>query len=46
MILTPDGAEAHEIRLDGRANDAESIGRRAGETLRTEAGDRFFEGWS
>ena len=46
LILTPDGREAHEVRTEGRAADAAALGRSAGETVRTKAGTRFFDGWS
>jgi porphobilinogen deaminase len=46
MILTPDGREAHEVRMDGSVADAVAIGRAAGEDVRRRAGERFFEGWA
>lgn len=45
MILTPDGREAHEIRLEGSNGDAAAIGMEAAERLRQAAGARFFESW-
>ncbi len=45
-VVTPDGAEAHEIAADGAAADAASIGREAGAAIRTKAGPRFFESWA
>ena len=42
MILTPDGARMHRIAREGRASDAEAIGRQAGEALRAEAGSRLL----
>jgi hydroxymethylbilane synthase len=46
LILSPDGQNAHDVTIEGRAGDAASLGRRAGETVRAKAGPRFFEGWS
>jgi len=46
VILSPDGAESHEVRREGKASDAAEIGRAAGQDVRTRAGTRFFEGWS
>lgn len=46
IILSVDGQEAHEVRAEGKATDAEAIGRAAGEEVRDRAGTRFFEGWS
>ena len=45
MILRPDGSEAHEIATDGSAGDPVTLGRQAGEAIRTRAGAAFFEGW-
>jgi hydroxymethylbilane synthase len=45
MILTPDGAEAHEARGEGAAADAEKIGRQAGAEVRAAAGPHFFDSW-
>jgi hydroxymethylbilane synthase len=45
IILTPDGALAHEVARRGAAADAATLGRLAGETVRGRAGTRFFEGW-
>lgn len=45
MVLTPDGIEVHEVRLDGAAKDAKEIGRAAGSEIRKRAGDGFFESW-
>lgn len=46
MILSPDGAEVHEIGTEGPASDAARLGRKAGEDVRAKAGARFFEGWT
>ncbi|MCO6184872.1 hydroxymethylbilane synthase [Rhizobium sp. L1K21] len=45
MILTPDGKEFHEVEIEGKAADAEKLGRMAGEKVRDKAGPTFFEGW-
>lgn len=46
LILTPDGGESHEVRLEGLAIDSVAIGRRAGEAVTEKAGARFFESWA
>lgn len=46
MILTPDGAQFHEIRAEGKASEAAVIGRTAGETIRSRAGSGFFVDWT
>ncbi len=46
MILSPDGTQFHEVEIDGKASDADSLGRTAGEQVRDKAGPKFFEGWS
>ncbi len=46
LILTPDGAQAHEIAMEGSMRDAATIGRRAGEAIRVKAGSQFFESWN
>jgi hydroxymethylbilane synthase len=46
IILSLDGQEAHEVEREGKAVDAEAIGRAAGEEVRAKAGTKFFEGWS
>ncbi|MGD9913449.1 MAG: hydroxymethylbilane synthase [Rhizobiaceae bacterium] len=45
MVLTPDGAQAHEIGGSGMIGDAQEIGRDAGERLRAKAGPGFLAGW-
>ena len=45
LILSPDGQQAHEISGEGPAEDAEAIGRKAGEQVRAKAGTKFFDGW-
>jgi hydroxymethylbilane synthase len=46
MIISPDGREAHETRLDGEAGAAAEIGTEAAERLRRAAGPGFFAGWA
>ncbi|MBO6717302.1 MAG: hydroxymethylbilane synthase [Rhizobiaceae bacterium] len=46
MILTPDGAEAHEIDAEGPAAEAAAIGSKAGADIRDRAGALFFESWT
>jgi hydroxymethylbilane synthase len=46
MILTPDGTTCHQIEIDGRAADAETLGQEAGERIRAKAGPGFFSSWS
>ena len=46
LILSPDGRQAHEISGEGPAEDADAIGRKAGEQVRAKAGTQFFDGWS
>lgn len=46
MVLTPDGRGMHEVRLDGVASDAETIGLEAGRLIRAEAGNHFFKDWT
>ena len=43
LIVQPDGTDVHRLTREGRAADAEAIGRAAGETLRAEAGPEFFD---
>ena len=45
LILTPDGAQTHEIADSGAAADAAAIGAGAGAEIRARAGEEFFEGW-
>lgn len=45
MVLTPDGTEYYDIRLDGSVEDASEIGRAAGADIRKRAGEAFFESW-
>lgn len=46
LILTPDGAQSHEIAMDGATGDAAGLGLRAGEAIRALAGPEFFSSWS
>lgn len=46
IILTPDGKQHHEARLNGTIGDASAIGLEMGKRLKSEAGDKFFEGWA
>lgn len=45
MILTPDGQESHDIRLDGTIADAAALGARAGQDIKNRAGPQFFTNW-
>ncbi|TIW59585.1 MAG: hydroxymethylbilane synthase, partial [Mesorhizobium sp.] len=45
-IIAPDGAQSHEVRLDGPARDAARIGTQAAREVRAKAGESFFEGWA
>jgi hydroxymethylbilane synthase len=42
-LLSADGRSVFNVRREGPVADAEAMGRDAGEQLRREAGDRFFE---
>lgn len=46
MILSPDGAVAHDTSTEGAVADAAKIGRAQGELLRHAAGPGFFDDWS
>ncbi|WP_457581588.1 hydroxymethylbilane synthase [Ensifer canadensis] len=46
MILTPDGRTHHRIAVEGKAVDAEALGKKAGEDIRAEAGPGFFSSWT
>jgi hydroxymethylbilane synthase len=43
LIAMPDGTQKFEIESEGEIADAAKIGRAAGEALKAEAGDKFFE---
>jgi hydroxymethylbilane synthase len=46
MIISPDGRQAHETRIEGATADAAMIGREAAERLRRAAGAGFFDSWA
>jgi hydroxymethylbilane synthase len=46
LIISPDGTESHEVRLEGEAADAAEIGLDAARTVRARAGAKFFDGWA
>ncbi|TPN83763.1 hydroxymethylbilane synthase [Mesorhizobium sp. CU2] len=46
LIISPDGTESHEVRLEGLAVDAAEIGTDAARTVRARAGATFFDGWA
>jgi len=43
LIAMPDGSEKFETESEGEIEDGKEIGRKAGEKLKEEAGDKFFE---
>mmetsp|Transcript_37076 Transcript_37076/g.42306 ORF Transcript_37076/g.42306 Transcript_37076/m.42306 type:complete len:364 (-) Transcript_37076:1048-2139(-) len=43
LIAMPDGSEKFETESEGEIEDGKEIGRKAGEKLKGEAGDKFFE---
>lgn len=43
LIAMPDGSQKFEIESEGEIADAVKIGREAGESLKAQAGDKFFE---
>jgi hydroxymethylbilane synthase len=43
LIAMPDGSQKFETQSEGPVADAKSIGRKAGEKLKAQAGDKFFE---
>lgn len=46
LILTPDGRQEHAITVEGSRDEAEKLGRRAGEAVRAAAGTSFFDSWT
>ena len=46
LILTPDGRQEYSVETEGARSEAETLGRQAGERVRTAAGPGFFESWS
>ena len=45
LILSPDGTQCHECRMEGETTAPEEIGTQAGVRLKKEAGTGFFESW-
>jgi len=43
LIAMPDGSQKFETESEGAIEDGKEIGRKAGEKLKEEAGDKFFE---
>lgn len=43
LIAMPDGSEKYTTESEGAIEDAKDIGRKAGEELKAQAGDKFFE---
>lgn len=43
LIAMPDGSLKYETSSEGSVEDAKEIGRKAGEELKAEAGEKFFE---
>lgn len=43
LIAMPDGSQKFETEAEGEIEDAKKIGREAGEKLKSEAGEKFFE---
>jgi len=43
LIAMPDGSKKYEIESEGAIEDAAKIGRAAGEDVKAQAGDKFFE---
>ncbi|MER9236628.1 hydroxymethylbilane synthase [Mesorhizobium sp. M0622] len=46
LIISPDGTQSHEVRLEGPAQEAARIGTEAAATVRAKAGETFFDGWT
>ncbi|MER8711189.1 hydroxymethylbilane synthase [Mesorhizobium sp. M1295] len=46
LIISPDGTQSHEVRLEGPAQEAARIGAEAAATVRAKAGETFFDGWT
>lgn len=46
MILTPDGSQHHSITVEGRRDEAKTLGLKAGQDVRAKAGSSFFEAWT
>jgi hydroxymethylbilane synthase len=45
MILSPDGAQSHEVEAEGPADAAAALGTEAGLRVRRQAGPAFFVDW-
>ena len=45
MVLTPDGTVSHVVEDRGSVDEAATIGKRAGASIRAKAGPDFFESW-
>uniref|UniRef100_A0A7R9Z503 Porphobilinogen deaminase, chloroplastic n=1 Tax=Pseudictyota dubia TaxID=2749911 RepID=A0A7R9Z503_9STRA len=43
LIAMPDGSVKYETESEGEVDDAKEIGRKAGEELKEQAGEKFFE---
>jgi len=43
LIAMPDGSQKFEISSEGEIADAKAIGREAGESLKAQAGEKFFQ---
>jgi len=43
LIAMPDGSQKFEVTSSGPVEDGKEIGRKAGENLKAQAGDKFFE---
>lgn len=43
LIAMPDGSQKFEIESEGEIADAKTIGREAGENVKAQAGEKFFE---
>eukprot|EP00529_Nitzschia_sp_RCC80_P019762 CAMPEP_0113485306 /NCGR_PEP_ID=MMETSP0014_2-20120614/24415_1 /TAXON_ID=2857 /ORGANISM="Nitzschia sp." /LENGTH=421 /DNA_ID=CAMNT_0000378947 /DNA_START=90 /DNA_END=1355 /DNA_ORIENTATION=+ /assembly_acc=CAM_ASM_000159 len=43
LIAMPDGSQKFETESEGEIADAKEVGRKAGEKLKADAGDKFFE---
>ncbi|MER9342078.1 hydroxymethylbilane synthase [Mesorhizobium sp. M0601] len=46
LIISPDGTQSHEVRLQGPAQEVARIGADAAATVRAKAGETFFDGWT
>ncbi|MER8424003.1 hydroxymethylbilane synthase [Mesorhizobium sp. M1403] len=46
LIISPDGTQSHEVRLEGPVQEASHIGAKAAATVRAKAGETFFDGWT